>query len=74
MQIQGIKQENLHKFTVSFATDILTSLIIVKEPEAVAQICFVKSFSYKFLKIHRRTPVPEPMKKETLTQVFSCKF
>ena len=38
-----------------------------------------KRFSYKFRKIHRKTPVPEPkacnfIKKESLTQVFSCEF
>ena len=30
--------------------------------------------SYKFRKIHRKTIVPEPLKKETLEQVFSCEF
>ena len=34
-----------------------------------------KSCSYKFHKIHRKTPVPQAcnfIKKETLAQVFSC--
>ena len=29
--------------------------------EAVVQRCFVKSCSWKFHKIHRKTPVPEPL-------------
>ena len=38
-----------------------------------------KSFSEKFHKIHRKTPVPESLfeqswENETLTQVFSCEF
>ena len=46
MQTQGIKQGNLHRNEkVSFPTDILPSLIIVKEPEGVAQMCSVKSCS-----------------------------
>ena len=44
---------------------------------AVAWKCSVKRCSLKFIKIHRKTPVPEAchfIKKETLTQVFSCGF
>ena len=36
-----------------------------------------KRYSYKFRKIHRKTPVPEAcnvIKKETLAQVLSCEF
>ena len=41
-------------------------------------LCKKKSF-WKFRKIHRKTPVPEPeacnfIQKETLGQVFSCEF
>ena len=38
---------------------------------------FEKSCSWKFHKIHGKTPVPEPcnfIKKDTLTQFFSCEF
>ena len=38
--------------TVSFATNILPSLIIVKEPEAVAQMCCVKKM---FLEISQNS-------------------
>ena len=33
-----------------------------------------KRCPYKFRKIHRKTPVPESLFKETLAQVFSCEF
>ena len=40
-------------------------------PEAFCK----KMCSWKFHKIHRKTPVPETLlKKETLVQVFSCEF
>ena len=37
--------------------------------------CSIKKVFLKFRKIHRKTPVPEPLfKKETLVQVFSREF
>ena len=50
--------------------------------EAVPQRCSVKRSSWKFCKIHRKTPVPENtrpqvcnfVKKEALPQVFCCEF
>ena len=53
---------------VSFATDILPSLIILKEPEAVAQMCSIKKM---FLEISqnsqesRALPMPESESKNT---------
>ena len=37
-----VQSKKIYQEIVSFATDILPSLIIVKEPEAVAQTCSVK--------------------------------
>ena len=50
--------------------------------EAVPQRCSVKRSSWKFCKIHRKTPVPENIrpqacnfvKKEVPPQVFCCEF
>ena len=46
---------------------------MVLNTEAVAQRCFVKKWSYKFRKIHRKKPVIESLKEDTLAQ-FSCEF
>ena len=46
-----------------------------RDVEAVAQRCSMKRCLWKFLKTHRK--IPEAcnfIKKETLTQVFSCEF
>ena len=37
-----VQSKRIYQEIVSFATDILPPLIIVKEPEAVAQTCSVK--------------------------------
>ena len=57
---------------VSFRTFTLK-----KNSEAVVRRCSVKRCSQKFLKIHRKTPVPQTcnfIKKETLVQGVSCEF
>ena len=51
MQTQGTKKENLHRNNF-FPTDILPSLIIVKEPEGVAQTCSIKNL---FLEISQNS-------------------
>ena len=38
------------------------------------EVFYKKKYSWKFYKIHRKTPVPECIKKETLAQVFSREF
>ena len=45
-----VQSKKIYQEIVSFATDILPSLIIVKEPEAVAQTCSVKKL---FLEIYQ---------------------
>ena len=50
----------------------------MEHAEAVAQRCSAKNFSYRFRKIHRKTPVAESFlqvyQKETPAQVFSFEF
>ena len=38
--------------------------------ETVAQRWFLKNWSYKFWKIHRKKPVIESLQEDTLAQVF----
>ena len=59
---------------VSFATDILPSLIIVKEPEAVAQTCSVKKMFLEISQNSQENTWPDSIKKWTLTQVFFLEF
>ena len=47
---------------------------MVLNREAVTRRCFVKKWSFKFQKIHRKKPVIESPKGEILAQVFSCEF
>ena len=42
--------------------------------EAVAQTCFVNKVVLKFRKIHRKKPMIESLKEQTLAQVFSFEF
>ena len=73
---------NNTSFTEHFRTLLL--LAFQKQPP---EVFHEKKFSWKFRKIHRKTPVPEYLfliklqalscnfvKKETLAQVFSCEF
>ena len=59
---------------VSFATDILPSLIIVKQSEAVAQTCSVKKMFLEISQNSQENTWPDSIKKWTLTQVFSLEF
>ena len=73
-----------HSPLKSFVTDLM-AIGLGRGIEAVAQRCFVKRWSLKFCKIHRKTPVPGSVQVfsfeacnfiwgETLAQVFSCEF
>ena len=46
-------------------------LLVQKQPP---EVLYKTRCSEKFHKIHRKTPVPKFIKKETLAQVFSCEF
>ena len=61
--------------------------VLLEHQKQSPGVFYNKSCSYKFRKIHRKTPVPESLsqsscrpqvcsfiKKETLTPVFSCEF
>ena len=81
---KNIYKELLQKSVIFQWTHILVEgarkctfhITIQKRPP---ETFFKKRCSQKFLKIQRKTPVPEPipatsLKKETLEQVFSCEF
>ena len=73
-----VRTQHLHDIFDSVVTCNVPNKSIQKQPleEFCKKIC-----SWKFRKIHRKTPVPVPepqacnfFKKETLAQVFSCEF
>ena len=65
-------------FSLSFFHPALSSsviFIVFMRSEGAVQRSYVKRCSYKFRKIHKKTPVPESLfLKETRAQVFSCEF
>ena len=79
MQTQGIKQKKYIEI-VCFPADILPSLIIVKEPEGIAQICSVKKFFSEISQniFFHRTPLlaasKEPLKYYMMITISSAKF
>ena len=53
--------------------------LFVRRKKQPPEVFYEKRCSYKFYKIHRKTPAPESeacnfVKKETLAQVFLCQF
>ena len=80
---------NLISFELKHLGDTLFDVrnMKLRIKEAASRGVLQKRCSYKFRKIHRKTPVPESLfnkvadlrpetllKKETLAQLFSCEF